>query len=55
MVIGYKTRELYITSFVENNNFLAVVTSFLTKIASILTKMRIKTHYITEIALKIVT
>jgi hypothetical protein len=33
VVIGYITSELYITSFVENNEFLAIVTSFLTKIS----------------------
>jgi hypothetical protein len=53
LVIGYITRDLYITSFVENNEFLAIITSFfaknseflaiitsfLPKIASFLTKM----------------
>ncbi len=38
VVIGYITRELYIMSFIENNEFLAIITSFLTKIASFLTK-----------------
>ena len=28
VVIGYITRELYITSFDENNEFLAIITSF---------------------------
>ncbi len=32
VVIGYITRELYITSFVKNNEFLAIITIFLTKI-----------------------
>ncbi len=52
VVIGYITRELYITSFVENNEFLAIITSFLTKIASFLTTMTFKTRYITEITIK---
>ena len=46
VVIGYITRELYITSFVENNKFLAIITSFfdendefLAIITSFLTKM----------------
>ncbi len=34
VVIGYITRELYITSFVKNNDFLAIIISFLTKIAT---------------------
>ncbi len=62
VVIGYKTRELYVTSFVKNNEFLAIITSFfftkiasfLMKIPSILTKMTIKTCYITEITIKLV-
>jgi hypothetical protein len=46
VVIGYITRKLYITSFVENNEFLAIITSFfdendefLAIITSFLTKM----------------
>jgi hypothetical protein len=54
VVIGYKTCELHITSFVKNNKFWAVVTSFLTKIMSILTKMTIKTNYVMEITIKLV-
>ncbi len=34
VVMGYITRELYKTSFVKNNKFLAIITSFLTKITS---------------------
>ncbi len=55
MVIGYITRELYITSFVKNNEFLAIITSFLTKMMSFLTKNLVyngnndKTRYITSL------
>jgi hypothetical protein len=38
VVIGYITRKLYITSFVENNKFLAITMSFLTKIVSFFSK-----------------
>jgi hypothetical protein len=61
VVIGYITCELDITSFVENNKFLAIITSFLTKIASflmkiasLLTKVTFKTHYTMEIMLKLI-
>jgi hypothetical protein len=61
VVIGYITRELYITSFVKNNEFLAIkrslltkIASFLTKMASFLTKMAFNTRYTTEITLKLV-
>jgi hypothetical protein len=53
VVIGYITRELFLTSFVKNNKFLTNIKSFLTKIASFLTniksikmKMTFKTHYL---------
>jgi hypothetical protein len=39
VVIGYITRELYITSFVKINEFLVIITSFLTKIESFLTRI----------------
>jgi hypothetical protein len=59
-VIGYITHKLYITSFVKNNKFLAIIISFLTKIVSFFDKNNMyfdnlkslyngnddKTHYI---------
>jgi hypothetical protein len=54
VVIGYIIHELCITSFVKNNEFLVIITSFLTKIMNILTKMTIKTHHIMEITIKVV-
>jgi hypothetical protein len=48
VVIGYITRELYITSFVVNNELLVIITSFFDKNSKFfLTKMTFKTRYIT--------
>jgi hypothetical protein len=54
VVIGYITCELYITRFVKNNEFLAIIVSFLTKIANFLTKMTFETRYMTEITIKLI-
>ncbi len=39
VVSGYITHKLFINSFVKNNEFLAIITSFLTKIMNFFDKI----------------